>query len=330
VLASLTTGDVTAGAFDAAADAAEDFEQEWSSRHVVADVASVITETFPSISSLPELIIRLNEIKATWNLHIASAVFHTAADLANAITAPDAIDLSTAIDLAEEIWNNRIWDHIVDGALAWHLSGSPASLIKPTKATLAIISDQSEAWEVAISATIACNLHFAWASCSGLGYLSAFEDFTLTPTSIYAVVFPHVGAETFESDWSLNETSLTAFAPADITAGDFVTNGAPNQYEGFEVPLELDIPHASTTAGAALSIDPTDGVRVAFGGTLTGSMRLEVRRRSYGSWLTISDVDTLPVSVDVEAGFKQLRVYTVAYSAGTPTAGQHFRGLDTL
>lgn len=87
---------------------------------------------------------------------------------------------------------------------------------------------------------------------------------------------------------------------------------------------------SSSSAGAALNIDASDGVRVSFGGTLTGSLRLEARRKAYGSWITVSDVDTLPVAVDVDAGFKQLRVYTVAYSAGAPTATQQFAVLDTL
>jgi hypothetical protein len=49
------TGDLTAGEFDAAADEVEDLEEEWYSRHAIADTASSIAASWPTFGVLASM-----------------------------------------------------------------------------------------------------------------------------------------------------------------------------------------------------------------------------------------------------------------------------------
>lgn len=76
--------------------------------HVAPDAANALAKSAPS--TLPEAIAFLNDAKAKWNLHLAQAGVHVTSD-PNRITAPDASDQQTAIDLANTyraVWSTHI------------------------------------------------------------------------------------------------------------------------------------------------------------------------------------------------------------------------------
>jgi hypothetical protein len=227
------------------------------------------------------------------------------------------------------MWNNEVWDHIVDGGAVWHRADEKTSLSKLTSTALAVVSDQDEAWLVACYLTTYCNLHFTWADNSGPGFYSAFEEYSASPTSVFAVLRAgSVDPENFESDWGDNQDALPSFGGGDITVGGFKTDGADDNYEGFEIAITMNVPLTSSTAGTEIDIDPSHGVRVTFSGTLVGQLRLEGRRSESGTWLTLDTIDPpLSTDVDVEAGYKQLRIYTVTYSSGSPAAVQKYEAL---
>jgi len=319
------------GEFNAGGDTADGFEEEWWSRHAIADTASLITETWPTFGNLTETITRLNEIKLVWNTHLGKADVHGGtADTVNLVTAPDATDLASAIALAEHMWNNKVWDHIVDGALAYHREDQKTSIEKWLGDNdLLVIDTQDKAWKVAAFLTALCNMHFTWSSNTGPGFYSAYEDFTLSPTNIYAVPLPaKFDGFDFESDWG-NNGWLPSFDPGDITAGLFVVNAGTEDFDSFEAVINMDV-KTSVGAGDPFNIDPSHGARVVFSGTFTATLRLEARRNETGQWLNIGEVDNpMPVTVGVDPGYSQLRVYTVTYTSGTPYAQMRWDKLGT-
>jgi hypothetical protein len=65
--------------------------------HVVPDGANGLAQPVPT--TLPAAIAFVNDAKAKWNAHLSQAGVHVVSD-PNKITAPDAGDLQSAMDLA--------------------------------------------------------------------------------------------------------------------------------------------------------------------------------------------------------------------------------------
>lgn len=69
--------------------------------HISADASNVLTT--PAGTDLTTCYARMNEVKAKFNLHGASAVFHPLADATNVTTAPDATTAGTLATLGNEV-----------------------------------------------------------------------------------------------------------------------------------------------------------------------------------------------------------------------------------
>jgi hypothetical protein len=322
------SGDLTAGVFGEAAAEFDSFGIEWPSRHPVADKTRVITLTF--IDATPaNVYARLNEIKADFNLHGADAVVHTAADVTNVITSPDASDLASANTLATELWDD-IWPHITDGALAWHRADSAGSLSKPEEGSFYVPATFNDCSQLANNLTNALNLHFTWADASGYGFFTAFgaSVFSLPDQARF-----NAGAdaeEDFEQDWMSNQNAISAFTGigVDLTAAEFTTDGAPNLFESFEVELTLEVLGAPGF-GTPLDINPGSGVRVTVSGTFSATLILQVQRPGRTTWIDW-DTATTPGDIDVDVGYASVRMQTQAYVSGTPAAKLKWRPIATL
>jgi hypothetical protein len=136
--------------------------------------------------------------------------------------------------------------------------------------------------------------------------------------------------EDYEQEWGDNENALASFDPADLSVFSLASDGGPYNYESYEHVRSMDIQLSSTTAGDPIDIDSSHGVRVAFAGTLNGDLRLQARSTTGGTWLELETITSVPVDVDVDSGYKQLRIYTQTYTSGSPTAKLKWRPMATL
>jgi hypothetical protein len=307
---------LVAAEFSSSADEHESFEKEWPARHPVAD-SRWITATLPSTT--PSVIhARLNEIKDTYNLHIADAGVHTAADSTNTIVAADATDLATSITLAVEMWAD-CWTHMLDVALAYHLAYTRREMKKPSLAAEVFpptTYDHLQA--VAFLLTVALDMHFTWLDNAGPG---AYEAFDPTATNIFAFPISASGGqrESFETQWKGNQDYIDEFIPANLVAAEFITNGSPDEFESFEAAIDLEVVLGASSEGAPQDVDDTLRVRVTISGTFVATLVVRARRKGSTSW---TDIDTAygPGDVDVPSGYEAIRMYTDAYTSGTPTA----------
>ncbi|KKN87410.1 hypothetical protein LCGC14_0258650 [marine sediment metagenome] len=324
------SGNLTAGVFGSAAAEFDSFGIEWPARHPVADVVRFVTATV--IDATPaNVYARLNELKADFNLHGADATVHTSADVMNVIAAADASDLSSAVALATELWDD-IWPHITDGALAWHLADTAGSLSAPSDGGFYLPTTFQHCADIANALTYSLDLHFTWADASGYGY---FVEYDLTFANVFAYPFGAVFGtssdhEGFEENWQNNQAAISAFVGVgtDLTAGDFTTDGAPNSYESFETELTLQVIGAPAF-GTPLDINPGSGVRVTVSGTFSATLILQVQRPGRTAWIDW-DTATAAGDIDVDEGYSSVRMYTQAYVSGTPAAKLKWRPIETL
>jgi len=318
--------------FGSAEERAEAFDQEWPDRHVVADTVSTFPSAYVTLGNVPEFVARVNAIKAAFNSHISSGVYHTAPDTENAITSPDATDIGTAVDLVTEAWPKG-WAHMLDSVEEWHrpdtvrplreLGGWPTA--EPTEMDR-LINDFG----------LCLLLHFQWASNAGPGVFGAFDSyypagsdpFAWIDAAIFGVDEWVEAVERFDHEWKHNEDAIEAFAPEDLEAAAFTTNGAPEAFEGFEIGITVPVPTSPATAGAAVATGTTNRLRVAFSGDLVGDLGVEAQLGTSPNWVEWGRVTTVPTAIDFDAGFKAVRVYCHAYTSGAPAAAVRWRPLD--
>jgi hypothetical protein len=318
-LFDFTQDDLTAAEFSSSAVEYEAFDTEWPARHPVAD-SRWITAT--AVSQVPaEVHARLNLIKAQYNPHVGDATVHTAADSANTITSADASDLATAITLATELWTD-CWTHMLDVALDYHLADTGQAMKKPTLAAAVYPpTDYVGLQAVALLLTIYVDLHFTWLDNAGPGL---YEEFDPTLTNIFA--YPLAGGfeggitkENFEQKWMDNETAISEFDPGDLYAAEFLTDVGTEKFESFEQEIALEVILGAASEGAPQDIEDSLRVRVTITGTFVASVIVRARREGSTSWI---DIDTAygPGDVDVPVGYAAIRMYTDAYTSGTPVA----------
>lgn len=320
-------------AFDAAGDAVEDFDEEWVSRHAVADKSHFISETLP-IGDDPATRALANEIKTKYNLHIADATVHSVVDAVNTITSPDATDLASTVALCIEIWND-IWLHIASNT--YH-SADVSPQLKPTNPAGATIPPVTygDCVMVLWYSWIHLNMHFVWRSNSDVWYYDFFID-SFGGGTYYQLLFPSYDAsaapEDFESQWAMplgNENSLTELTPGDIDQGVFETTAGTTTEETFEEEIDLDIVLAQGE-GDPRNIDKTHGCKIEFGGTLVASaLVVQERRKHTGTWLDKDTVTSVPVTVLLDEEFKSVRINTMLWGSGVPTATLWFRDMETM
>jgi hypothetical protein len=83
---------------------------------------------------LADAVVLLNSLKLNYNTHIASAVYHTVADIANAIAAADCTDLATAITLANAAKTEYAL-HIANDGGAYHTVSDSVNVVTAPNAT---------------------------------------------------------------------------------------------------------------------------------------------------------------------------------------------------
>lgn len=71
--------------------------------HLSADATNVVTAPVAT-GALSTVIDRCNDLKAKYNLHRVSTVFHPVADNVNEVTAADATDLASALTLMSDLF----------------------------------------------------------------------------------------------------------------------------------------------------------------------------------------------------------------------------------
>ena len=310
--------------FDLAGDTVEDFEEEWPSRHAVIDTRRIPMTTLPDGGDPASVHTALNATKSMYGLHIDDATVHDTADTTNTITSANATDLSSSVALVNEMWVD-CWAHIDDSGPSWHRPYGVVEIYKPTLAEYPA-STYNDCATLAIALMLKLNIHAEWANNSGDGYVDEYDSFTPPITAYRSLLLDAFtgGHETYESDWDDNQDWLDEFDPGDLDYFDFQADGSPVTVEDFDTKLTLSFPSASATAGAEVALSPTLASQVECGGTFSGTAYVQTRNAGSATWVSRSEVTTVPVTVKLGAGYEAVRMYTETYTSGSPTAQTHF------
>jgi hypothetical protein len=310
--------------FDLAGDTVEDYEEEWPSRHAVIDTRRIPMTSLPDGGDPASVHTALNATKSTYTAHIGDDTVHDTADSTNTISSANATDLSTSVALVNEMWVD-CWAHIDDSGLSWHRPYGVVEIYKPTMAEYPA-STYDDCAVLAVVLMVKINTHVEWANNSGDGYVDEFDSFT-PPITKYRSLLQDAfsgGHETYESDWKDNQDSLDEFDPGDIDYYGFQSSAGPVTVETFETKLAVIFPTSSSTAGTEVALSPALASQVECSGTFSGTAYVQTRNAGSATWVSRSEVTTVPVTVKLGTGYEAVRMYTETYSSGSPEALSHF------
>jgi hypothetical protein len=134
--------------------------------------------------------------------------------------------------------------------------------------------------------------------------------------------------EDFEEEWNGNEGRRTVFGGGELDNAAFQILTGTINVETFDDWITLVV-LAGVAIGPAITLDPTQPNRIVFGGTLTGTVELQVRRDGFATWETYETITSVPATVNLSAGFSEVRVERTG-AGGTTTAGIYWSLLTEL
>ena len=134
--------------------------------------------------------------------------------------------------------------------------------------------------------------------------------------------------EDFEEEWNDNEDRRTAFGGGELDVAHFAIGVGTGPVETFDDNKTVNIPPTVTVGGVTV-LEVTQASRVIFGGTLTGTLELQIRRQGFGTWETIDTITSVPATTVLPAGYTDVRIERTGLG-GTTTAELHWPELTDL
>ncbi len=345
------SGELDDSSFDSTGETVEDFEEEWADVltlvndlaaqyeahrifttggvHGSADTTNVITATNPATSAT-EAIALANDVKAKYEAHraLTAGGVHGLIDNTNVVATPNATDWPTLQALANAI-KVAYEGHRILTAGPVHGAVDSTNVVTANDIT----DDRREEYSVGMlddasfdSGTPQTFEDFEeeWndnedrRTVFGGGELDDASFDTGTPEAF----------EDFEEEWNDNEDRRTVFGGGELDDASFDSFGTPKTAEECGLRPVIEVP-TSVAIGTELALEPSQPHRAAFGGTITGTLELQVRREGLATWETVDTITSVPVAIYLPTGLIALRVERTV--AGTkPDAALQWQELTEL
>jgi hypothetical protein len=134
--------------------------------------------------------------------------------------------------------------------------------------------------------------------------------------------------EDFEEEWWSNEGRRTVFGGGELDVAQFAIGVGTGPTETFSDNKTINVP-PGVAIGAFAVLDVTQASRVIFGGTLSGTLELQIKRQGFSTWETIDTITAVPATTALPAGYTDVRIERKS-SGGTTTAELHWPELTDL